>query len=178
MTETLRTAVEKKQRAALLIWGALTGGMVCYAAIAGLVLVPMMATDTPVNQRDLESIVFAVVGLAFVMAGAAIVIYRAANTEEGMLKILARKPIEKDPAFTGEEQRLLAVAQQIAKNSIIATAVCDGIAVLGLVLTLLTYRADYVYVSAGFGVMISLLIMPRITEATELAEALLIRRTQ
>ena len=178
MTETLRTAVEKKQRAALLIWGALTGGMVFYAAIAGLVLVPMMAKDAPVNQRDLESTVFIVVGLAFAMGAAAIVVYRAANTEEGMLKIMARKPVERDPTFTVEEQRLLAVAQQISTNSIIATALCDGIAVLGLVLTLLTYRADYVYVSAGVGVLFSLLIMPRITEATELAEALLFRRAQ
>lgn len=175
MTEALRTAVEKKQRSALILWAALTGGMVMYAVIAGVVI-PMLDSGTPVDHRALESLVFVVVGLGFLMGAAAIMVYRAANSERGMLKVLAREPSSVDPALNKDELRLLAVAQQISTSSLIAVALCDGIAVLGLVLTLLTYRADYVYVSTGVGVLVSIVIMPRINEAIELAEVLQMRR--
>ena len=186
MTEALRTAVEAKQRSALLIWSCLIGAVIFYGVVPAMLLLTELGAADPDQKATLALLVplFSVLGLA--SACLSIFISRYAYSESGLLKVLSKDPATAGPAerrlskadekavegLSPDEGRLLAVAEYLRVRSILSTTICDSIAVFGLVLTLISRTPEYSYIGAFVGVLVALTVRPKLLEGVEQAELL------
>ncbi len=172
MTGPFRTAVEKKQRAAFAIWVALTMSPIIYVGVASVVLPPPVTGQGAAASLEFQKLVLVLGSIALSEILLAVFLYRAPYSPQSMVKTMDQAVVDPNSTFAADEQRLMAVVNKLSTSSILCTSLCESVAIFGLVLSVQSGEIEYAYIGAGISILGAMIVMPRIIEGAEDAEAL------
>ena len=157
-----------------MIWACMTGAVVFYGLIPTFFLSELGAPD-PGQTENLSLLVPILSALGLAEAGAVIFMSRYSCSEAGLLKLLSRSQpsaTESTQSFSSDERQLISVAERLSMRAIIGVAICDSIAVYGLVLSIMSRAPEYAYIGAAVGLLVAFAIKPNIIEGVEQATLL------